>query len=144
MFADASTTLLGPCPSDLVEESENINISAKEVNHILAGFIYGMTSQNHLTELEACYNGGSGMDKELMTAIHLFKAGGWNNITQGVLNILLVGFQIPQELHTCEGMQDDLTAIKDWASIFTNKSKLISKVTRHFLTHKDEATADIA
>ena len=103
-----------------------------------------MTSQNHLTELEACYTGGSTMETNLMTAIRDFKAGGWNNITQGVLNVLLVGFEIPQELHTCEGMQDDLTAIKEWASIFTNKSQLISKVTRHFLTHKKEATADIA
>jgi len=24
----------------------------------VAGFIYGMTGDNHLTEIEACYNGG--------------------------------------------------------------------------------------
>ena len=84
------------------------------------------------------------MDQELMTAIGDFKAGGWNNITQGVLNLLLIGFQMPQELNTCENMQDDLSAIESWASIFTNKTKLISTVTKHYLLHKRQVTTDIA
>ena len=50
---------------------------------------------------------------------------------------------MPQELKKCENMQDDLTAIKSWASIFTDESKLISTVTKHFLVHKKEITADI-
>jgi len=40
-------------------------------------------------------------------------------------------------------MQDDLTAIKSWASTFTDESELISTVTKHFLLHKKEVTADI-
>lgn len=41
-------------------------------------------------------------------------------------------------------MSADLKAIESWASIFTNKSKLVSTVTRKFLTHKAQVTADIA
>jgi hypothetical protein len=122
----------------------NLEIDVHMVNYILAGFIYGMTEQNHLTEIEACYAGGAEMDQEIKKAVVDFKAGGWNNIVQGCLEVLLVGFQMPQELNTCKGMSDELTAIESWASTFTDKSKLISTVTKHFLMHKKAVTGDIA
>ena len=50
---------------------------------------------------------------------------------------------MPQELKRCENMQDDLTAIKSWASIFTDESQLISTVTKNFLEHRNEIMADI-
>ena len=86
-FADAATTLLGPAPTSIVEDEADFfaNSPAYEVNHMLAGFIYGMTTKNHLTEIEACYDGGAEMEHELVRAIHDFKAGGWNYITQGCL-----------------------------------------------------------
>lgn len=31
---------------------------AMSVPDFVAGFIYGMTGDNHLTEIEACYQGG--------------------------------------------------------------------------------------
>ena len=43
---------------------------------------------------------------------------------------------MPQEVNTCENMPDDLSAIESWATIFTNKTKLISTVTKHYLLHK--------
>lgn len=140
-------TLIGPAPTELVplpnySDAENIDVSM--INHILAGFIYGMTTQNHLTEIESCYTGSVEMEQELMTAIGDFKAGGWNYITQGVLELLLVGLQMPQELNTCENMQDDLSAIASWADVFTSKTKLISTVTKHYLLHKRAVTTDIA
>ena len=51
------------------------------VNYTLVGLIYGLTAQNHLVEIEACYKGASTIDKEIMVSVHLFKAGGWDNIT---------------------------------------------------------------
>jgi len=102
-----------------------------------------MTTTNHLTELESCYTGGVKMEQELVTAIADFKAGGWNYITQGCLNLVLVGLQVPQELNTCESMQDDLSAIAEWASIFTDETALIAKVTKHYLLHKNEVTEDL-
>lgn len=89
-MADLTTTLMGPAPTELVDQDAVANISVHEINYLLAGFIYGMTSQNHLTELESCYTGGAHMEQELVTAIADFKAGGWNYITQGCLNVVLV------------------------------------------------------
>lgn len=31
----------------------------------IAGFVYGMTGDNHLTEIEACYQGGQLMAQEI-------------------------------------------------------------------------------
>lgn len=59
------------------------------VNYLLAGFIYGMTESNHLTELESCYTGGAEMEQEIVKAIADFKTGGWDTITQGVLEVVL-------------------------------------------------------
>lgn len=118
------------------------NIDVHMVNYVLAGFIYGMTEENHLTEIEACYGGSKDITREITTAISEFKAGGWNNITQGVLNVLLAALQIPQELSACK-LGDDITAIEEWAQVFTNKTKLISTVSKHYLFHKSEVQADL-
>ena len=61
-----------------------------------------------------------------------------------MLELVLVGLQMPQELNTCESMQDDLSAIASWADVFTSKTKLISTVTKHYLLHKRAVTTDIA
>lgn len=144
-FADIAVSLIGPAPTEVVEIVDySLEVDVHMINHLLAGFIYGMTTQNHLTEIEACYAGGAEMDQEIKKAVVDFKAGGWDNIVQGCLEILLVGFQIPQELNTCKSMGDDISAIESWATAFTNKSKLISTVTKHFLMHKKQVTADIA
>ena len=91
-FADLAIILLGPLAIPEPTFKEDMNLDPHMVNYLLAGFIYGMTEQNHLTEIEACYAGGSEMEKEIVTAIGDFKKGGWNNITQGVLEVLLAGF----------------------------------------------------
>ena len=79
-----------------------------------------------------------------MKAISDFKAGGWDNIVQGVLEILLVGLQLPQVLHTCKNMSDDIKAIEAWATNFTDVKSLVPTLTKRFLFHKKEIEADIA
>jgi len=140
-IADIAVKAIGPIKSTPAAE---YGVDIKMIDHFLAGFIYGMTTQNHLTELEACYAGGETMEQEILASIKDFETGGWDNITQGVLEVLLVALQLPQELHTCESMQDDLHAIADWASIFSNKTKLIATLTKHYTLHKKAVDADIA
>ena len=74
--------LLTPEPTEIVATTDYSNdVDVSMINHILAGFIYGMTTDNHLTEIEACYTGATEMDHELTKAIQDFKAGGWDYIT---------------------------------------------------------------
>ena len=62
------------------------NVGVTDAADFLAGFVYGMTGDNHLTEIEACYTGGELMAKEIETGIADIKKGGWNNDTQAALN----------------------------------------------------------
>ena len=84
-FADLSVMLIGAPPNDGAHVLPDFDLDVHDFNHLLAGFIFGMTTENKLTEIEACYQGGAEMEKELATAIADFKAGGWNHITQGCL-----------------------------------------------------------
>ena len=116
---------------------------AFKVNHILAGLIEGMIGQNDLKEIEACYGGSKEMTHELKKAISKFEGGGWNNITQGALQVVEIGLQIPKELHTCTNMSEDLAKVEAWGKQFTDISKLAAKVTKHYLLNKKQVTADI-
>ena len=50
---------------------------AMAIPDFVAGFIYGMTGDNQLTEIEACYQGGSQVVTDAQTAIADFSAGNW-------------------------------------------------------------------
>lgn len=67
-IADAVTLALGPMnetpavPNRAYLADFEKNGIATEITHILAGLVYGLTEDNHLTELEACYAGGHEME----------------------------------------------------------------------------------
>ena len=109
----------------------------------VAGFMYGMTGDNHLTEIEACFNGGELMYQEVENGIADIKKGGVDNDVQAALQFALVALQIPQALNTCENMQDDIQAIESWAKIFTNPAELAKKASTHYALHRKQVKADI-
>ena len=41
-------------------------------------------------------------------------------------------------------MQDDVAAIKDWATVFQSKAKLAATVSKNYLLHKRAIKTDIA
>lgn len=47
----------------------------------VAGFMFGMTGDNQLTEIESCFNGGELMYTEVEAGIADIKKGGWDNDT---------------------------------------------------------------
>ena len=55
----------------------NIDISALAIPDFVAGFVYGLTGDNNLTEIEACYQGGEQIVTDSQTAIADFKAGNY-------------------------------------------------------------------
>ena len=109
----------------------------------VAGFMYGMTTDNQLTEIEACYAGGELMYEEIDRAVADIKHGGWDYDVQAALEFALVALQIPGALQTCESMDEDIAALKSWASIFTDPARLSAVVGKHWLFHKTEIKADI-
>jgi hypothetical protein len=111
---------------------------------LVAGLVYGLTGDNQLTEIEACYQGGEIMEQEIVTGINDIKKGGWDNDTQAALEFGLAVLQLPQALNTCENMGDDIAAIESWASIFTNPAELAATLSKHYILHKKEINADIS
>ena len=71
------------------------NLGVMGAVDFLAGFVYGMTGYNHLTEIQACYRGGELMAQEIETGIADIKKGGWNYDTQAAFEFALALLQIP-------------------------------------------------
>ena len=121
-------------------EAQNWNAAADFV----AGFIYGMTGDNDLTEIEACFQGGELMYDEIDRALYDIEMGGWDYDVQAALEFALVGLQVPQAISTCKNMDEDIAAIESWATIFLHPTQLAATVSKHWLFHKNEIKADIA
>lgn len=56
-------------------------VPLEAVPKFLAGFLFGMTTENHLQEIESCYTGGEIMYHEINWALEVIHKGGWDNIT---------------------------------------------------------------
>ena len=54
----------------------NIDMPVMAIPDFVAGFVYGLTGDNDLTEIEACYQGGEVMEQEIMQGIADIKHGG--------------------------------------------------------------------
>ena len=150
-MADVVTLAMGPmneAPASPLSYYQTVSVPGGYINKVLAGFLYGMTKDNNLSEIESCVSmveaDAPEMKQELVAAINDFKFGGWDHIVQGVLELLLVGLQVPQVLHVCKNIQDDVSAIETWAENFTDLKKLSATLTKHYLFHKKQVDADIA
>jgi hypothetical protein len=51
--------------------------------------------------------------------------------------------EIPTEISTCKDITGDLKDIEEWAKVFTDKTKLIARVTRNMALHHKAISNDI-
>jgi len=113
----------------------------KEVPEFVAGFLFGMTGDNHLTEIEACYQGGEKILSDTKLALSDFKSG---HFFKGIKEAGTVWNELGSSMHTCTGISDDLAAVEAWAKIFTEPLKLSKTVAKSWLFHGSDIKADIA
>jgi hypothetical protein len=106
--------------------------------------MYGLTKENHLLEIEACYQGTDLMYNEVKFAMREWSQDGWDNEMQALLELGIVILQVPQVLHTCESMGDDIRAIEEWASIFKDPARLSAVLAKNMALHKKAIQNDIA
>ena len=52
------------------------NFPVKAIPDFVAGFVFGMTADNHLSEIEMCIEGGELLSAEIHSAISDLKEGG--------------------------------------------------------------------
>ena len=114
---------------------------AMAVPDFIAGFMYGMTGDNHLAEIEACYQGGQQIVTDTQTAVADFEKGDY---FKGIQDAGKAWNEIGSAMSTCQGMDDDIAAIEAWAQIFTEPTKLSETVAKHWLFHGNQIKQDIA
>lgn len=84
------------------------------------------------------------MFHEIEWALNELSQDGWDPTVQAILEFGIVILQIPQALHSCKNMGDDLAAIKEWATIFTDPKALSARIAKHMALHSKQIKSDIA
>ena len=120
---------------------EAYRIDAMTVPDFVAGFVYGMTGDNHLTEIEACYQGGTEVVDDVQKAVSKIESGSY--IT-GFAEIGKVIHEFPATLTTCKNMDDDIAAIESWATIFTEPKELAETLSKNWLLHRKMIKKDLS
>ena len=116
-------------------------MDAMAVPDFVAGFVYGMTGNNHLTEIEACYQGGTEVVDDVQDAVARIESGSY--IT-GFAEIGKIINEFPATLTTCQNMDDDIAAIESWATIFTEPEILAKTLSKNWLLHRRTIKEDLA
>ena len=135
---ELATGKVEPAPPTLLQV---VDLDLMAVPDFVAGFMYGMTGNNHLTEIESCFKGGQTLAGDAQAALNDIKHG---NFIQGLKDFGTIIWDLPDGFSACTGMDDDIAAIEQWAEIFKQPVKLINTVTSHMLASGDEIKADIA
>ena len=85
----------------------------------IAGFIYGMTGDDHLTEIEACYAGGDTLISDTQTALNFCEGGDYyyksGDYHMCLLDAGYAWYDLDVAMASCTGMSDDIDSIKAWA-----------------------------
>ena len=107
----------------------------------VAGFIYGVTGENHLTEIQTCYQGGNEILIDTQAAIKDAKDGDYFKAIKEAGEIWT---EFGTTLTACKNMGDDVDAIESWAKIFIEPVRLAKTVGKHWLFHGTQIKTDIA
>ena len=114
---------------------------AMTVPEFVAGFMYGMTGDNNLAEIEACYQGGESIGTDVQTAFADYQSG---NYFQALKDAGTAWTEVGTAMTTCKGMDTDIASIEAWAQIFTKPTELSHTVAKHWLFHGSQIKKDAA
>ena len=80
-----------------------------------AGFVFGFTEDNHLTEMELCYHEDSSSFKYVEKAFASLVDG---DHVAFIADLAKFAEALPTDLADCKAAKIDVTAIESWAQIF--------------------------
>jgi len=134
----------GEASADFLTKLLTPGLPASIIPQFISGFLVEFVKAENLNNLEACYAGTKPLEAEIEVAIKDFQKGGDVNKARAILALKKVVSELPAELETCKGISKDLAAIKEWAQVFSSKSKLVAKITKNLAIHHKAIEADIA
>ena len=127
--------------SAMAAVSTAVEIDALAVPDWIAGFVFGLTGDNHLAEIEKCYTGGKDLVADAEKALADIKSG---SFIKGVQDVAKVIQDLPYELLDCENMHEDIGKIETWGEEFTHPVSLVKKISKNWLLHGVDVKKDIA
>ena len=68
----------------------NYDLPVMAIPDFIGGFVYGLTGDNQLTEIEDCFAGGKLMEQEIVTGINDIKHGGTDYDIQAGLEFVIL------------------------------------------------------
>ena len=134
-LADLITVAIGSV------EDPHYDLDAEAIPDFVAGFIYQLTGDNQMTEIEQCWTGGEHIVDDAEAALADIKAG---HYIKGAEDLYTVIKGFPDALSTCKNMGDDLDKIEDWAKVFAQPGTLAKELSKNWLLHHKKVKADIA
>ena len=140
--ADLLTVAIGPVQAPVTTSIYPQSFELMSVPDFIAGFFYGFTDENHLTEIEACYEGAETEIGLFQTALTSLEHG---EIIKAARELSQAFTQLSTDLTACKmtSMGDDVNALEEWASIFTHPTKLVTTAGTHWELHKRAIKKDI-
>lgn len=102
------------------------------VPEFVAGMVYGLSGENHLSEIQSCYKSGESVVTDSEAALSDFKSG---HYFKGIKELGVTWNAAFSALHTCEGMHEDIAEIEAWAKIFTEPVTLSKTVAKNWIFH---------
>ena len=135
-MADLVVAAIGP-----VNKSDDVELDVMAVPDFVAGFMFEITGDNNLAEIEQCYKGGDLVVDDAEAALADIKAG---HFITGVQDLGKVVYDLPDALADCSGMQDDVATLETYAAQFKNVGQITKEVAKNWLLHGKKIKADIA
>ena len=140
--AAALVDLLGPIrPSGHHSHLDHLGMPPFDtIPQFAAGLIYGLTGHNHLDELTHCFDGSHLMMVAIGHVIDDIKSLDLIGAAKDIGNVI---WMLPDAVKSCDHMDDDINAIKQWADIFKHPIHLTERVAERWLTHGEAIKTDI-
>merc|ERR1711988_1253188 len=91
------------------------DLTTNQYNAMLAGIVYGLIDQNHLTEIETCISDGRSEGTKAFKAFEDLWQHDW---LTGVRELGGVVEALPHMLKDCTSIQADIASIETWGKVF--------------------------
>ena len=125
----------------LEEHSHQLEMPLLAAPKFAAGLIYGMVGENNLVEIQACGTDAWGSIHSVEEVIVDLHRG---DIVAASTALINFAYDLEEALTDCHTMSDEVLAIKAWAQIFKDHTKLVADISKNMLLHPVKIKRDIA
>ena len=102
-----------------------------------------MVKEDHLSEIQRCLQDAGQIETHVATAIQDFEKKDISDIIDGVGELFQIVVDLPTDMVDCQGTQDDIKRLEEWATEFKDPKQLAKTVAKNMLVNRKDISADI-